>query len=303
MKNVLKLTITTATLITLIGFFTGYFTLSDLTNSNKIDIRDEYLEKELLEDIDDLTKSTIEGTKRLYIVSGDIYSIEGLENFTNLEDLTIDTGNVTDLSPISNLTNLTKLDLSSNNIFDLTPLSKLSKLEYLSLDYNRISDVSPLKSLINLKFLSIKHNNEVNSISSLKYMDKIEKLSFEGCNVKNIEILKNFNRLQEVNISNNDVNNYSPIDYYGHLKSLVIDAKDLDQLKYIQNSSNLKKLVLKRGSGSIECNDFNFNRIFKFKKLDTLLLECFTNENLIEEVKISLPNCYIDYYFSSDYNL
>ena len=95
-----------------------------------------------------------------------IGDLSGLENCTNLTELSIAGCNVSDISCLSSLTNLRVLSLSGNPISDISPLSSLTNLTMLALAAAQIHDISPLASLPNLKELHI-WGNQISDISPL----------------------------------------------------------------------------------------------------------------------------------------
>ncbi|CAB3236983.1 unnamed protein product [Arctia plantaginis] len=117
-------------------------------------------------------------------------SIVGLTNeYTNLENLSLNAVGLTTLKGFPTLPKLTKLELSDNRISNgLNFLNGCKKLTHLNLSGNKIKDLDalkPLEEFKNLKNLDL-FNNEVTSIEdyrtkvfalhpSLKYLDGFDK--------------------------------------------------------------------------------------------------------------------------------
>ncbi|MFU0538671.1 leucine-rich repeat domain-containing protein, partial [Gardnerella vaginalis] len=104
-----------------------------------------------------------------------ITSLDGIQYFTNLKNLNLDTNGVRDLSPLSGLTNLKNLNLYHNKVSDLSPLKNLRNLEELELSSNQVSDLSPLKNLRNLEELKIDYQD-----LSINSADKKTTLTVNG---------------------------------------------------------------------------------------------------------------------------
>lgn len=112
-------------------------------------------------------------------------SIVGLDEYVNLESLSLINVGLTSLKCFPKLAHLKRLELSDNRISNgLNFLATSPKLQYLNLSGNKISNLEtlgPLKEFNKLKNLDL-FNNEVTSIEayrtevfnlipSLKYLD------------------------------------------------------------------------------------------------------------------------------------
>lgn len=137
----------------------------------------------------DIYNCDVEKITSLNIDYRGVKYIDGIENLTNLQDLTAGENQISDLSPLKNLTNLQYIYLNNNQISDISPLKELYNLKKLylgasiSFDNNRnlvksenvISDVSPLKDLTNLQELNLGFN-QINDISPLEGLYNLRKL-------------------------------------------------------------------------------------------------------------------------------
>ncbi|CAL6052555.1 leucine-rich_repeat domain-containing protein [Hexamita inflata] len=81
-----------------------------------------------------------------------------LENLTKLTVLKLGQNQINNLEPLKHLVNLTELDLSNNQIQYLEPLSGLINLINLDLLLNRIENIEPLRTLVNLISLDLSEN-------------------------------------------------------------------------------------------------------------------------------------------------
>ncbi len=148
-----------------------------------------------------------------------ISNLKGIEQFTNLETLTMYyTSRNLDISAISQCTKLKNVSLAYCNIQSLNGLESLNNLTTLTLKNNNISNLKPLENLINLTELNLE-NNAISDTATYTDTDGSVKA------INNINILANLNknrngRLEKLYLSGNDnIVNWSP------LSSLTWSAK------------------------------------------------------------------------------
>ena len=111
------------------------------------------------------------------------------ENFTQINDLDLDSLNITDISLLKDLKNLRSLKLIDNQISDLSPLKGLKNLTSLAFSGNQVSDLSPLKGLANLNCLDL-NGNQVSNLSPLKGLKNLASLYFFGNQVSDLSPLE-----------------------------------------------------------------------------------------------------------------
>jgi Leucine-rich repeat (LRR) protein len=85
-------------------------------------------------------------------------SLDGVERFTELQNLYVGSGELRDLSPISELVKLTHLNIGYNHVEDLEPLRQLYALRDLWAAKNLISSIEPLLGLPVLHSAVVKEN-------------------------------------------------------------------------------------------------------------------------------------------------
>ncbi|MGG5343770.1 hypothetical protein [Enterococcus sp. AZ192] len=144
-------------------------------------------------------------------LQSDERSLEGLENLTNLINVSYEGGAFTDLRPLEKLTKLKTLEIDTENVQNIESLKKLAKLERLSL-YNRLNikkdfgtksmaltDISALNHLSNLKFIRIHTDGDMPTITLRNDYQKYEVLDpiivsnqFEGSTVEYTSSDENF---------------------------------------------------------------------------------------------------------------
>ncbi len=156
--------------------------------------------------------------KSLTCVDHTIESLEGLQQFPNLEYLTIhglnDNGSlVKDLAPLRNLVNLKSLSIADANIEDIIFLSRLTKLRTLNLSNNHITDLSYLTFMKKLRVLHLDYQspNFINDITPLTYISALQILSLRGNKILDITPLASHKNLNNLNIRDNRVPSLFPL--------------------------------------------------------------------------------------------
>jgi internalin A len=156
---------------------------------------------------------------------GSISSLADFANFRNLEYLIVHKNNLQDLAGLSSLEKLEwlhiqdcavqnveglaglqhveYLNLAVNQISDISPLGNLSQLSRLTLNYNRINSLDGIATLTNLLQLGFSYNPIIiNNYDTIKDMEKLAMLSFDGTKIDDISALADITTLQGLNMSN-----------------------------------------------------------------------------------------------------
>lgn len=213
----------------------------------------------------------------------DIKDIRGIEYFTNLKQLNLNSNPIEDLSLLGNLTNLEKLCIEGTKENDFTFLSNLVKLKKLYMSVNNVNNVEFLENLNELedfKMAELTSDGQfdlsnVFELTSLKTLDlsgiqwltenelsemyklsNLEELSLINDNIGNIEFMRPLN-LKRLYIGNNLADNYggenyvtdfSPISNMTSLTSIdICELKGVQNLDDFSNLVNLTCLWLERG--------------------------------------------------------
>ncbi len=128
-------------------------------------------------------------TKILKLNTKNIADLSGLEFFTGLEELHLNSNKFKYLTPISKLNSLTKLYLVGNQLKNIYLLKYLVNLKWLYLSKNQLTDISYLKDLVNLEVLILAENqltdiSPLKDLANLHYLDtdeqKDNKLKCQG---------------------------------------------------------------------------------------------------------------------------
>ncbi|CAL6063216.1 Conserved_hypothetical protein [Hexamita inflata] len=180
--------------------------------------------------------------KHLFLSNSKLLSLQGIQNFKQLETLVLRNNGLNrlpdELSLISELTNLRSINIAQNGLEDLSCL-KLNQLESLNVSENRVKDISALAEFKNMKNLDISFNL-VESVETLRDLVQIEQLNISHNKITNINCLNQLEKLLYFNITCNRI---ISVDICLVMK-LLVDLRtdqnvicDIDKLTKHQNNT------------------------------------------------------------------
>lgn len=253
------------------------------TNIKECEIPEEYQNKigliTSMKDIDNFNN-----LNEISIYNNKIDSIHTYKNSSNISSLNLSFNKLQNLSGIENYRNLTSLDISDNYIEDLKPLNNLSQLRTLDLSY-----IGPPANNGNRNYIS---NIDINAISELK---NLESLIIQNSNVSNISTLNKFNYLKSLDlwkcnlnidelylISDNNENMIENL-AFNEISNISGEPAILDMSKF-KNLNNLEYLYV---SGKLT-NINSLNNLNSLDMIDNFISksESFSNLKNLEWLKI-----------------
>ena len=210
---------------------------------------------------------------------GNLRSLQGLEVFVGLEQLTIEDleNESIDLSPLAALVRLRTFALVGNgddNTFEDTShlaeqLVALTQLESLDLSRNDIHDLAPLaapltqmKGLTRLKLFG----NVISDLGPLAQLRRLTSLNLLGNQIEDIGPLMAMTRLQFLELSGNSISDLNPLAALGELRTLNIIGSPIDDISPLQDLRQLQFLNL---SGA---NISNLAPLASLRQLEVLRL-------------------------------
>ena len=125
----------------------------------------------------------------------------GKDTTYNLEYLKFDSIKIDYLDGIENFSNITGISLNSCGFTDLNKLRKLHNLTYLSATNNTITNIEPLNLLDNLIYLNLA-SNSITSISDIAYLSSLEYINFDSNKIIDFEALGNMTTIKELYLRN-----------------------------------------------------------------------------------------------------
>lgn len=145
----------------------------------------------------------IKSLKRLSFYSHEDCAVKGLSQFPNLEFLKLRHINKLQLKTLKKLKVLDLQNSAIKNFSSIETLPSLKKLD-LSCIQNNI-DFTEISKFPNLKWLTLLESYEVNDISALEPLKKLERLDLYRTKVTDVRVLNTLPNLKEVNLA---VENY-----------------------------------------------------------------------------------------------
>ena len=145
-----------------------------------------------------------------------IKSLDGIENFTNLEVFSIERyGELKDISKLKNLKELKSIVINKSKVSDISCLRELENLEYLRIINSSVTSLKDLENLEKLNYLNLEDNCIYDTSSFINSNGEIE-------NYRNLDIIKKLNgySLKKVYLKGN-----GGITDYNIISNLKWDAK------------------------------------------------------------------------------
>ena len=139
--------------------------------------------------------------------NGGMKSIDELQYFTGLKELSIAFNNVSDLSPISKLTNLNTLDISGTNIEELSPLKDLRSMKCLIFCWLHGDNGVP---------------KGIGTLDALSGMENLEMIDAKNAGITDVTGLASLPKLWEVQLNDNQITDVSPLANIRTLKTLLL---------------------------------------------------------------------------------
>ncbi|MFC7358430.1 T9SS type A sorting domain-containing protein [Jejudonia soesokkakensis] len=182
---------------------------------------------------DEIQVSEAEFVNHLILDNQNINSIEGIEAFTNLQNLRCSNNNLVDAN-LGNLTNLKQAILLSNAIENIN-ISNSSNLEILGLSFNNISNID-LSDATNLKILTISNNQLINL--NLSNNLSLEMLQAWGNNITIFDI-SNHPNIISVDVDDNNITDVN-VENCSSLSGFSLSGNPIRQVDMTTNISLLQ---------------------------------------------------------------
>ena len=206
---------------------------------------DEKLEQALFEEFqtNKLTKNHLKSVLSLDLSNRNLTSLQGIEYFTNLQELNLSGNALVDSSPLEKLQSLVTLNVGFNQ-FESVQFN-LPKLEVLNIEENRLSSIEFVRSLESLVALNIR-GNRVADLSPLEKSNQLHSLNIRGNQVKNLDVLKGKDQLMNLNARDNQLTSVEPI----------LDLP-LNERLYLEGNAIIDFQALKEKRKTIDDTDFD----------------------------------------------
>ncbi len=254
----------------------------------------------------------------LTIIDSDSKEMNGLESFSNLEELNVlFCSNLSDIKAIGQLEKLKKLQIRGTHISDITALSNLSNLENADLINNEISDITSLKKLESLNSVSLFYNNFTNTnqlqfLVEKKIITENELNNILNASLKSDKMLVSENAKEnsknkclaiyeldknqyflEVTSNDGEVLSFTQIEKEKLTEPLIFfeDTYQEISLYFCKDSNILNRLLHPEEISELHCQNCDFNELKNmdyFSNLKTLRIsncENFSDISSLESLK------------------
>lgn len=182
--------------------------------------------------------SLLNGIERINL-SGN-KELTGLNNLTDVKELTIKNCDFTSIPDIGNNEIIENFDISNNKLEDISGISNYTTLKSLNMSNNNISNISALQELTNIEFLDLS-NNKVVDISALANKNKLLRLDLSNNLIEDVSMYKDSNfytRIDEgyINLSGNKIKDIEDvIQFWSYYESYIQFNEEAKEKHKINN--------------------------------------------------------------------
>lgn len=147
-------------------------------------------------------------------------SNQQLHEILLLDSLSIDNNyGIKNLEPIQEFTNLQALSISNTQIRSLSPLQFLQELEVLICTKTPISELEPIEKLSGLRVLNIE-DTPVEDLDPIENLYNLEVLKCSGTQIRDLKPVANLKNLRQIDCFNTDIKSLKPLKDLNNLESL-----------------------------------------------------------------------------------
>lgn len=143
-----------------------------------------------------------------------------LHQMTANSRMKIENADVFDLEPLLVFFNLNELEIHNVPLMDPSALSRLESLQHLKITETPFRDLTPLSSLTYLESLNIS-NTAIEDLRPLGELGRLKRLNLSGTNISRLKGLETLYDLRELDIASTNVRNLKPIMHLVNLERLV----------------------------------------------------------------------------------
>lgn len=140
----------------------------------------------------------------IYCVDRGIVRLEGIEQFTEAQSVSLDLNRVQDLTPLAALPRLNLVSVSSNQLTRLDGLTGSASLRNIVAMNNQIDDVAALAAMPNLVSLVL-DNNQLFDTVGLESLTALQGLSITRNQIVDVSALAALTELRALDFSHNPV--------------------------------------------------------------------------------------------------
>ncbi len=170
-----------------------------------------------------IAKEDVEKVTSIVLNGKNITNIEGIENFTNLEEINFLSDEESE---------------NKNQITDITPLKDLVHVKFLTVDHNEISYLGAIQNLKQLQLLDLCYNPIVKNLNLVEEFQDLDTLWLLGLGIDTLPNIEKLTKLQYLYLDQNYLEDISKID---NIKNLEVSA----------TSNTIRRTINRNGKQSV----------------------------------------------------
>ena len=202
----------------------------------------------------DILKKSYSSWRRLDISFNSIKSLEGVEQFPRLRQLSAYCCRLDNIGCIKEMPYLTSLMIQQNEIKSIPASFKsLKYLRELRLDRNQLISIKNLSGCCCLRILDVSFN-KIECLAELSGMQFLQELRANHNNIKSLETLRSLPSIRELEVSHNKLTNLDGVQHLPTLEGIHAENNYIDTLKIPQTYTKQRNPAHKLDFDSSEFN-------------------------------------------------
>lgn len=227
-----------------------------------------------------------------------IATLEGVQVFSNLEEIVIygsellQLGQVADLSPLRGLSRLRVVEMHYSDVKTLEPLRGMTSLERLVFIPTAFSDLSPLQTLPNLKHINFSTSNhfqpqitDFTPLSSISSLEELHLAVQSQLPVAGLGFLNGMSNLKLLDISGNWMTDLNGIQFVPGLEVLELSYNHFMAMNEAESSALLAGMTNLKGFYYTGFHGQSLSFIQNMPRLEILVL---TDKWQIDDAEMTL---------------
>lgn len=193
---------------------------------------------------------SLKSLKYLYLNSEVLQSFEVINDLFSLEELFVWVGSSSSFEIDRELPNLRYIHIVDNPLESIPDLSKTPNLERFTVTNSNLKNVDLPKCHANLKLLQFKMAKNIQHISPIKNMPKLEELSIYESPIENIEI-GHLPSLKKLTLSGTNITEVKNFDHFPELTELWMMNTKVKNLEPLLDAPKLHRVMLDKTARDI----------------------------------------------------
>ncbi len=220
---------------------------SDALSDNDIVFKDPALKSCVLAHLPEgvrPSRTVLQTIKELICYGGGLTYLDGIEQLTFLEKVTLRDQTISGFESLGRLSRLKYLNVKYSEVKNLSGLQNCSSCETMLLSDNEISDIEPLGSCTNLKELDLGRNRNLSDISIVSSLVNLKILSLGGTSISTLEPAASLSKLELITFGATKVTDVSPLKSLLNLQQLLFPQSGITDISPLSGLSKVQVLIM-----------------------------------------------------------